>query len=124
MSKTDLAALRDCPDCGVAPGGSHKMGCDVERCPGCGWQRIQCDSEDHQLMPDGPWDGVWPGVEECQEYGWYVRVNPPGVTPCFQPATVEEADHQDVTEDLNTLGREAALGHLVWDRELVRWVRA
>lgn len=31
-----------CGDCGVAAGGFHHPGCDVERCPRCGCQLIGC----------------------------------------------------------------------------------
>lgn len=33
---------RRCGDCGVVPGAVHHHGCDVERCPRCGWQSITC----------------------------------------------------------------------------------
>lgn len=31
-----------CGDCGVAPGGVHHSGCDMERCPRCQGQLISC----------------------------------------------------------------------------------
>ena len=31
-----------CLDCGIKHGNYHHPGCDVERCPKCGWQLISC----------------------------------------------------------------------------------
>jgi hypothetical protein len=31
-----------CHDCGVARRGFHHVGCDMQRCPGCGGQLISC----------------------------------------------------------------------------------
>jgi len=54
----------NCPDCGVLPGQQHQDGCDVDRCPDCKIQKLQCNcgSDKHDT-----WTGLWPGVKECQE---------------------------------------------------------
>lgn len=31
-----------CGDCGATPGHHHHLGCDMARCPACGWQMISC----------------------------------------------------------------------------------
>jgi hypothetical protein len=77
----------DCGDCGVKPGQYHIPGCDVERCPDCGGQMISCgmiNLNSGECNPDEkrdefgegerlPWTGVWPGVLECIEYGFYSK---------------------------------------------------
>jgi hypothetical protein len=43
-----------CGDCGVAKGGFHHPGCDVERCPRCREQLIMCGCwEDLELAYHG-----------------------------------------------------------------------
>jgi hypothetical protein len=87
----------NCPNCGVAPGKHHILDCDVERCPYCGYQLITCPCESEPPIEDRlPWSGIWPGVEECEEFGWYT---------------------EDGEEDLNRLRAEA-----VWDQVHKRFI--
>ena len=103
----------NCPDCGVAPGEYHVNNCDIEQCPDCGGQFISCPCQWEPPIDDRlPWTGTWPGVKECQEYGWFSRRVPDGWESCGLD------DSGDVTEDLNRLRREA-----IWDRATKRFVR-
>lgn len=63
-----MSELRNCPDCGVAPGHTHLVGCDVERCSICGGQRIGCDcvGNDRRFSR---WTGIWPGELESEFLG-------------------------------------------------------
>lgn len=60
-----------------------------------------------------PWTGLWPGVAECREFGWYARRNPngPGYVPC-------DPREPGAIPDLNRLLREAR-----WDPHRRRFVR-
>jgi hypothetical protein len=93
----DSSELPNCPDCGVAPGVWHVLGCDVERCPYCGGQLLSCK---HFLFGAGEptppddrlrWTGEWPGIAECREFGW------------FQP---QQSGEEVPQEDLNRLHQE------------------
>ena len=35
-----------CRECGVVKGQLHVPGCEVERCPACGDQAVECDCQD------------------------------------------------------------------------------
>lgn len=96
---------KNCPDCGVRPGQQHKDYCDVERCPECGRQLLSCSCKEF-TRPRLPWTGTWPGVKECQEFGWYSKLVPGvGWLKC-------DKDDPDASEDLNRLYFDAK-----WDKD-------
>lgn len=101
--------MNNCPDCGVKPDEIHENGCDVERCPDCGGQYISCDctSTDNRL----PWTGIWPGVEECREFGWYSKfISGLGWVSC-------DKEDPNAHENLNRLYVDA-----VWSKKLKRFI--
>lgn len=106
-----MTATKRCPDCCVYPGALHKEFCDVEPCRECGGQLLTCGctiNEAERL----PWTGEWPGIEECREFGWYLKV-------VLGKGSVECAkDANGAREDLNRLGRDA-----VWSKEQGRFIR-
>lgn len=132
---------RPCRDCAAPIGQSHEHGCDVERCMYTGTQWIGCggwtdahgsplcdcdDAENYDadgytihvcgLSPHDcgsqVWDGVWPGVEECVEYGLYCWFEPGvGFHGCGP-------EHPQASPDLNTING----GLSRWDRGRGRFV--
>ncbi len=100
---------KDCHDCAAKPGQLHFGGCDTERCPKCGGQIIGCDCFTDETWPADadrlPWTGIWPGVLECIEFGWYSK---------WVPNEIYE-------EDVKQYGIEKALRNLGADRP-GRWV--
>ena len=44
-------SVQRCHDCGIVPGGTHHPGCDMERCPQCSGQIIQCGCVPSRLDP-------------------------------------------------------------------------
>src|SRR4051812_37504483 len=111
---SEITHSQECPNCGVYPGQYHVPGCDVERCSCCGGQLIACFMRDDTPPPDErlPWTGVWPGVAECREFGWYARAVPGGWEPC-------DEDEPMAMPDLNRLRSEPR-----WDRDNRRFVRS
>jgi hypothetical protein len=80
-------------------------------CGGC--EDVDFDSTDGPVMDDRfPWTGVWPGISECREFGWYAK-RVTGVTGWVSCG----ADEPGASEDLNRLSRDA-----VWDRYEKRFV--
>lgn len=69
-----------CRQCGVEPGERHspyvvpdtgeKIYDDLARCSFTGIQLVQCEDHSEECIPD-IWDGEFPGVKECREYGMY-----------------------------------------------------
>ncbi len=116
MSLQDDLVKRNCHDCGAKPGEIHgRGGCDVERCPECGYQLISCGCFTEETWPaDGrrlPWTGIWPGVAECFEFGWYAKFVP------GRGWVRVEKDDPEAGPDLNRLHSGAQ-----WDRLKKRFV--
>lgn len=128
-----MSDLRPCPDCGVAPGEEHlDVGCDVARCLAFGGQRLSCEmgvaaflqaeygkpftgAEEHDCGRD-VWTGVWPGVAECIEFGWYAYFEEPKPGQQYGRWVQCSADHPKAQPNLNRLIEDA-----VWDPEARRW---
>jgi hypothetical protein len=102
----------NCPDCGVCPGEVHRRGCDIEQCPFCGGQLFSCFCKTPPLKDRLIWTGLWPGMAECREFGWFDRFVPgQGWVACG-------AGEEGAFEDLNRLYKQAT-----WDRSQKRFVR-
>lgn len=101
--------MNTCHDCGAKPGEFHLDGCDVERCPECGGQLLSCDCEE-LTVPRIKWDGIWPGVLECREFGWYCKWTSNGWQQC-------DKSDPEAKENLNRLCVDA-----VWDKNKARFV--
>jgi len=105
-----------CHDCSVSPGEFHKSGCDVERCPLCGYQMITCGCDLNHISDDEriKWTGEWPGAAECREFDlWAKFVDGKGWIPC-------DKREPGATEDLNTL---VSSPDYKWDKDKKRWVK-
>jgi hypothetical protein len=111
-----------CPDCGAKTGEQHKPGCDVERCPSCGYQALQClhnhgkkvfcentgdEVRDEELLP---WTGEWPGEAEAREYGFWCKMSHGGWVECSK-------DDPEAKPSLNRVYEEC-----VWDRKQHKFV--
>ena len=80
-----------CPDCGASPGDLHLAGCDVERCPYCGGQAVQCGCG---APPDDrlAWTGRWPGEQEAVQLGYTCLHSSKGFIPCTPDTPGAEPD--------------------------------
>jgi len=95
-----------CPDCGCEVGEPHYAGCDVERCPACGHQRLSCSCSEAMV-----WSGVWPGVEDCRRLNLWCKVDGQGFVECSK-------DTPGASEDLNSL----CYPICQWDVKELEWV--
>ncbi len=105
---------RPCGDCGVEVGEEHLSGCDIERCACCGRQAISCECTEEQAAayPRLRWTGIWPGVAECEAWGWYASLIPGvGWTRCLP-------NDPGAGADLNRLYVEA-----IWNPKVGRFER-
>lgn len=115
---SSVPMLRDCNNCGVSPRSQHESGCDTARCQYTGLQEISCSFSStlnhkihaHTCIPD-VWTGRWPGVAECEEYGFWSYFVPGQWISC-------DRDHPEAVHDLNRLVLEC-----MWDREQQKWIR-
>jgi hypothetical protein len=138
--------LRNCGDCGAVPGALHIEGCDVERCPKCGGQKISCGciyeecgidqstmEETHpEIYIGGPTEemyAVWDAKRGARRVPWSGEY--PGAAECREFGFwVIEQPNQDpwwkpvpagtpgATENLNRLYLETK-----WDVEKQRMVK-
>ena len=110
---------KPCGDCGVQPGEYHEIGCDVEQCPACGGRLTSgcciciCCQESMPNEERIPWSGVYPGVVECLQFGWYGLpvMGKLGLQPCREDEPSAELDFTRLRLDA------------VWDQNKKRFVR-
>ena len=104
--------IQDCPDCGVPPGSIHQQDCDLEQCPNCGGKVLSCRCTNNQRAVRLPWNGDYPGVGECIEFGWFSKLVPGvGWVAC-------DSGEAGAMEDLNRLYLEAE-----WDPLAMRYIK-
>ena len=116
LRKIDYLKKRDCPSCGVKPGEKHKDGCNIEGCPLCGERGLTCECEN---IPDGEhrvYTGLFPGTEECLEYGlWCKWEDEKGWVRC------DESDPA-ARPDVGALADLRHYGYLKFDRAEKKWI--
>lgn len=98
---TDPKNSDTCPKCHARPGNLHTNWCGLAVCAFTGLQRSGCQHPSTICLTT--WSGRWPGMEECEEYGFYYRPVDGRSEPC-------NADDEDTEHDLNRLYAEC-----VWD---------
>jgi hypothetical protein len=89
--------LRPCPDCGAYVGELHRDGCDVQRCPHCGWSALGCQQFDPHDPRRQVWDGKWPGEADCERLGFFVNDD-------ASAAKEKTPTHPQMTPGLSSMG--------------------
>ena len=71
----------ECHDCGCQEGAIHDLGCDMELCPWCGGQLINCDCIYEQLGISCDSDAEIPELTDAQYKKWLKSLNKKGRIP-------------------------------------------
>ena len=65
---------KTCHDCGVSEGEIHQFGCDMEKCPLCGWQLLSCNCIyeflGYDVDDEKPFSGLPEDVSACHVNEW------------------------------------------------------
>ena len=75
-----------CHDCNAVEGERHESGCDMERCPKCGGQRLSCGCRGTQALRPIPWiqwpivcaycGALWPDLFTVPDTEWEYYIEP------------------------------------------------
>ncbi len=102
-----------CPDCNVAPGEWHQLGCSWEQCPYCGDHLWQCGCWGGEPPLDDRlrWGGVCPWLQACLQLNLFERRVGGAWVPCLP-------HDPGACPDLSRLEREC-----FWNRPTKRYER-
>lgn len=103
----------NCPECGAQYGKQHANECKVAQCAECGYMKKECTCRfaDKKFKPL-PWDGFWPGTQECHKYGLFKATNTDFTNVHCGP------DHPLAQYDFHRLRMEC-----IWNKSLGIWIK-